>query len=229
MPTNDGQLGKSIGNTEPKPAPGGEDYHGYETTDVNVNGVVVFLTGLMAFLVVFFVFCFFMGKVINGALETADGPSDKWHHFSAFAGAAANGGKRQNLESTSAQGQMELQQMTKDFPTPRLDIDDGNQATADLHAREDLLLDHYSSYNGTTRIPIDRAMELIAQKGLPVAASSAASEPLMAGDAKPLPQVPLTTGFARTGFELDVMEARKQKMSYSKAEGATHAQLTPIK
>ena len=40
--------------------------------------------------------------------------------------------------------QQELQQMTNVFPTPRLETDDGNQATADLHAREDLLLDHYS-------------------------------------------------------------------------------------
>jgi hypothetical protein len=119
--------------------------------------------------------------------------------------------------------------MTKSFPTPRLDIDDGNQATADLHAREDLLLNHYSSYNGTTRIPIERAMELIAEKGLPVAAQSGASTELMAGDAKPMPLAPLTTGFARTGYELDVMEARKQKMSYTKAEGTTHAELAPIK
>jgi hypothetical protein len=125
--------------------------------------------------------------------------------------------------------QKELGQMTSNFPTPRLDIDDGNQATADLHAREDLLLNHYSSYNGTTRIPIDRAMELIAQKGLPVAPQGAASTELMAGDEKPLPMVPLTTGFARTGYELDVIEARKQKMSYTKAEGATHAELAPLK
>ena len=53
--------------------------------------------------------------------------------------------------------QKELQQMTATFPPPRLDIDDGNQATADLHAREDLLLDHYSAVDGqggTIRIPI---------------------------------------------------------------------------
>jgi len=35
--------------------------------------------------------------------------------------------------------QQELQQMTTLFPAPRLEMDDGNQATADLHAREDLL------------------------------------------------------------------------------------------
>ena len=41
--------------------------------------------------------------------------------------------------------------MTQTFPTPRLDIDDGNQDTADLHAREDLLLDHYSISPGEGR------------------------------------------------------------------------------
>ena len=224
MPTDNDLNGGPV----PRPA-ANEDSPGYETTDVNVNGVVVFLTGLMAFLVVFFVFCFFMGKVINNALEAQDGPRDKWHSFSAFAGASANGGKRQDLESNATMQQKELQQMTTSFPTPRLDIDDGNQATADLHAREDLLLDHYSSSNGTVRIPIDRAMELIAERGLPVAPQSAVTTTLMAGDAKPMPQAPLTTGFARTGYELDVMEARKQKLSYSKAEPQTHAELAPIK
>ena len=43
---------------------------------------------------------------------------------------------------------------------------------ADLHAREDLLLNNYSwvdQAQGKVRIPIERAMELIAQRGLPVA------------------------------------------------------------
>jgi len=124
--------------------------------------------------------------------------------------------------------QKALQQMTSTFPSPRLDIDDGNQATADLHAREDLLLDHYSSANGqqrTIRIPIEQAMESIAKKGLPVASQTSASSRQLAEDVKPEVQVPLTTGFARTGFELDVMEARAQKMNYGKAEGAEHAEL----
>ena len=116
--------------------------------------------------------------------------------------------------------QKSLKEMTSSFPSPRLDIDDGNQATADLHAREDLLLDHYSVSGGqvgTIRIPITRAMELIAQRGLPVAAAPAAANQ-MAGDAVPEVPAPLTTGFARTGFELSTIEARQQKLSYSNAE-----------
>jgi hypothetical protein len=225
MPTSNESLDRKVAQPQPEPGPG------YETTDVNVNGVVVFLSGLMGFLVVFFVFCFFMGKVINNGLAGHDGPADKWHPFSAFAGAKATNGKRENLESNAAMQQSELKQMTNSFPTPRLDIDDGNQATADLHAREDLLLNHYSStpdQPGVIRIPIDRAMELIAERGLPVAPQASTST-LMAGEAKPEVAVPLTTGFARTGYELDVMEARKQRLSYGKAANETHAELAPIK
>ena len=81
--------------------------------------------------------------------------------------------------------QQQLQQMTQSFPTPRLQIDDGDQDIADLHAREDLLLDHYSWVDrsrATCGFPIARAMELIAQHGLPVAAARQQTEPLMAGE-----------------------------------------------
>ena len=64
-------------------------------------------------------------------------------------------------------------------------------------------------------------MELIAQRGLPVNAQAAAATVEMAGDEKPVVQAPLTTGFARTGYELETIEAREQKMSYGKAEGET--------
>ena len=125
-----------------------------------------------------------------------------------------------------------MQQMTASFPSPRLDIDDGNQATADLHAREDLLLEHYSSTVGdvgSIRIPIGQAMQIIARQGLPVAGQSTTPITQLAEDAKPEVQVPLTTGFARTGYELDVMEARAQKMSYGKAEGAEQPALKNLK
>jgi len=207
------------------------EHPGYETTDVNVTGVTVFLAGLFGFVLVFFVFCYGMGKVINSALEKQDGPPDKWHPASTFAGAANTNGKRDDMTSNAEMQQKELQQMTSSFPTPRLDIDDGNQATADLHAREDLLLEHYSSdpsEPGTIRIPIERAMELIAQRGLTVATATPTA-PLMTGDTKPEIQAPLTSGFARTGYEFEVIEAREQRLSYSNAEGATHAELAPIK
>ncbi|HEX2916878.1 MAG TPA: hypothetical protein VHN81_00055, partial [Edaphobacter sp.] len=79
------------------------------------------------------------------------------------------------------------------------------------------------------RIPIERAMQLIAQRGLPVHAAPAGAEAKMFGDADPHIQAPLTDGFARTGYELDKIEERKQKMEFGKAEEAAHAQLTPVR
>jgi hypothetical protein len=229
MPTNDHDLNKPAAHD---PHVRDSDSPGYETTDVNVGGISVFLGGLFGIVLVFFVFCFVLGRVINTAIEKEDGPTNKWNKLSEFAGAETTGGKRQDLASNPEMQQKQFQQMTSTFPEPRLDIDDGNQATADLHAREDLLLDNYSSApaeHGNVRIPINRAMELIAQKGLPQSGQTAATAAQMAGDEKPAVEAPLTTGFARTGYELDVIEARAQKMSYGKAEGVNHAELTPAR
>lgn len=232
MPTDNHDLGKdAIGDTKPS-TERNEGSPGYETTDVNVGGVVVFLAGLSGFLLVFFVFCFVMGKVINNAFLKEDGPVDKWHlqqNATGPAGAGKPGEKRQNLASNPAMQQRELQQMTNAFPTPRLQMDDGNQDLADLHAREDLLLENYSSNKGTTRIPIERAMELVAQRGLPVVGGPAGGEQRMAGDPVMAVTAPLTNGFARTGYELDVMEARAEKLSYGKAEASTQEQAKPAR
>ncbi|MGB7190361.1 MAG: hypothetical protein WBD10_09515 [Acidobacteriaceae bacterium] len=172
---------------------------GYEVTDVSVSGVAVFLIGLLASVAVFFVFCFVMGKVINNALVKRDGPVNKWN-----ATASAPSGKLKNMESNPAGEQIQLEQLTHSFPTPRLQTDNGTQDLVDLHRREDLLLDHYSwvdQSNGKVRIPIDRAMEIIAQRGLPVEQKTGPQEPLMFGDSVPTVQTPLTDGFARTEFE----------------------------
>ena len=233
MPTDNHDLGKdTVGGTKPS-TQRGEGSPGYETTDVNVGGVVIFLAGLSGFVLIFFVFCFVMGKVINAAFVKEDGPVTRWTRSYSDAGMkTTDKGKRENLANNPEMQQRELATVTRAFPSPRLDIDDSNQATADLHAREDLLLDHYSSSQterGVIRIPIDRAMELIAQRGLPVVNSNIASGPGFVGDNVAVITQPLTSGFARTGYELDVMEARQQKLSYGKAEGTEHAQLTPAR
>ena len=181
---------------------------GYEVTDVSVRGILVFLTGLFISVGVFFVFCFGLGILINNGLKKADGAPNKWN-----APSQASAGKLKNMESNPAQQQQQLQQLTQSFPTPRLQSDDGNQDLANLHAREGLLLDHYSWIDrsqGKVRIPIGRAMELIAQRGLPVAEKQASTEPLMAGDTTPVVQAPLTNGFARTGYEQQEMGPAKE-------------------
>lgn len=236
MPTNDkrnaGDHPPPAGDfvDHPNASAGGADL-GYETTDVNARGVIVFLGGLFGFVLIFFFFCFLMGGVLNSALQKEDGPTSKWHtQNDIFAGAKANGGKREDLKSNAAIQQQELGKMTSAFPSPQLETDDGNQDTADLHAREDLLLEHYSTVPGQpgVRIPIERAMQMIAQKGLPVVPAAQAGQ-LLAGEQHPVVTPPLTSGFARTGYELDTIEARQQKMDYGKAESREHAELKPAK
>jgi len=189
---------------------------GYETTDVSVQGVMVFLVALFVFLGVFFVFCFGMGKVINNALVKRDGPPNKWNQV-----ASTPSGKLDNMAPNPVVQQQQFAQMTQRFPAPRLQIDDGNQEMADMHAREDLLLDHYTWVNhekGIVRIPIDRAMQLIAERGLPVQEGAAAGQ-LMTADSDRTVATPLTSGFARTGYEQEMMEVQEQQRKHEHKEG----------
>lgn len=195
---------------------------GYEVQDVNVGGIVTFLAGLSGFLLIFFIFCFVMGKAINTGLLKEDGPADKWHGGSPMHENDVNR-KREDLTSNATLEQREFASMTQRFPTPRLQTDDGNQDTADMHAREDLLLENYSTgaglAPGSVRIPIERAMQLIVQQGLPQPAGGlTAGAPLMAGDTRRTVTAPITDGFARTGYELDQMEAREQRLEFNQAE-----------
>ena len=192
------------------------DSPGYEVTDVNVNGIVVFLASLAAFVGVFFIFCFGMGKVINTAIIKSDGPPNKWNQIG-----SQPRGKREDLTSNAVMEQQQLNQMVQRFPTPRLQTDDGNEEIAEMHAREDLLLDYYSwvdRSSGKVRIPIARAMQLIAQHGLPVAADEQ-TETLLAGDKAPVVTVPLTDGFARTGFEQQYRDTIEQQRLRGERQG----------
>jgi hypothetical protein len=208
MPTHDSPAHDPHDPHNPDQNPG-VDSPGYEVTDVNVNGIVVFLASLGAFVGVFFIFCFGMGKVINTAILKSDGPPNKWNMI----GSQPNG-KRQDLTSNAVMEQNQLNQMVQRFPTPRLQTDNGNQDITEMHAREDLLLDHYSwidRSSGKVRIPIARAMQILAEHGLPVAPQEQTTEPLMAGDRAPVVPVPLTDGFARTGYEQQYRETLEQQ------------------
>ena len=178
---------------------------GYEQSDVKVTGIVVFLVSLLIFVGVCGGVTYFIGALINGHLDREDGANSKWTKDT----------DREIRKLGNMPNNPELQDriaaMTQNFPTPRLQTDDGNQDVADLHAREDLLLDNYTwidQSKGTVRIPIERAMEIIAQKGLPVA-PAVPQEPQLAGDHPPTITVPLTSGFARTGYEQDLAAAAK--------------------
>jgi hypothetical protein len=175
--------------------------HGYERSDVRTTGIIVFLTSLGIFVVVTAVLCWGIGKAINAGMNKEDGPNTKWTKD-----VDAQIRQLGNLPSSPAL-QNKMAELTQQFPTPRVQTDDGNQDVADLHAREDLLMDHYTHIDGQpgkVRIPIERAMALIAQRGLPVA-PPAQNGAMMAGDREPMVQAPLTDGHARTAYELELV------------------------
>lgn len=168
---------------------------GYERSDVRVTGIVVFLTALAIFVAVAGILAWGMGKLINAHMNKEDGPNTKWTK-------SVDVRQLGNLPN-NPELQHKVAELTQTFPAPRVQTDDGNQDVADLHKREDLLLEHYSWVDrsqGKVRIPIERAMELVAQRGLSVAPP--VQQPvLMVGDKQPVVQVPLTNGFARTAYE----------------------------
>jgi hypothetical protein len=77
------------------------------------------------------------------------------------------------------------------FPNPRLETDERIQLDDDRLKEENKLstYDYIDKNAGTVRIPIDRAMDLIAQRGLPVRAQSAI-EIVAAAPSNPAPEKP---------------------------------------
>ncbi len=194
---------------------------GYELSDANITDIAGFLVVMAASIAVVFVLAFGIGKLIYYGLNKQDGAANKWSQMA--------GVKPGNMESNPQIEQQQLQSLVKRFPTPRLQSDDGNMEVADIHAREDMLLHHYTwvdQNKQTVRIPIERAMELIAQKGLPVESQQGPQEQAMFGDSPITVTAPLTNGFARTGPELQVIEARDQRLGIG-PYAETHAELHP--
>jgi hypothetical protein len=172
---------------------------GFEHSDANVTGIAVFLTALAILVAVTGVLCYGIGAWFNARMNREDGPNSKWTK-------TADVRQLGNLPS-SPELQNKIAVLTQSFPTPRLQTDDGNQDVADLHARENILLSNYTWVDqpgGKVRIPIDRAMELIAQRGLAVT-PAVQTAPLMTGDSRPTVTLPLTDGFAPTAYEQEEM------------------------
>lgn len=173
---------------------------GFEQTDVKITGILVFLISLGIFVMVVGVLAYGMGKVLNAYMNKQDGPNSKWTK-------TVEVRQLGNMPS-SPELQNKISELTQSFPTPRVQTDDGNQDVADRHARENLLLENYTwadAAHTKVRIPIEQAMEIMAKRGIPVA-PAAQLPPPMTGDERPTVGIPLTDGFAPTGYEQEEAE-----------------------
>ena len=207
MPTHSEQSGPDPGHEPEKHEV--DTSAGYERSDANVTGIVVFLTGLAILVVVSAVLCWGIGKAFNAVLDKEDGPTSKW---AKVADIRSLGNLPNNPEM-----QNKVAQLTQQFPAPRLQADSGDGGTdlVDLHEREDLLLNHYSTIDeqpGKVRIPIERAMELIAQRGLPVAPAVETEKPMF-GDKVPVVTAPLTDGYAPTAMDQQAAAQRAAELA----------------
>jgi hypothetical protein len=162
--------------------------------------------------------CYAMGKAINYGLLQQD-KSDAAKSPLAASTPATIQRRGESLATDPDLEQADAAKIAASFPNPRPPVDDDNAETSDMHAREDLLLEHYTQADpaegpaGTIHIPIEKAMELIVKRGLPQAATGAAAvQTKLTGDTQVNITAPLTNGFARTAYELDQMESREQKM-----------------
>jgi hypothetical protein len=157
-----------------EPHPGNPNANGgYERRDIGVAGVLYFLLGLaVAGLFVYFIVVGLYSYLekrseaeqapINPLITTA--PADT---------------RRIPKEYPQAV-----------FPNPKLEEDERSQLNG-IRLQEEQTLstyDYVDQKTGTVRIPIDRAMELVAQRGLPVRTQGTAhgkSEPAAAGQKAP--------------------------------------------
>jgi hypothetical protein len=147
---------------------------GYERRDIGVAGVLYFLFGLLvAGLLVYFVVAVlysYLEKRSNAEQApvnplVTNAPADTRHISNEYPQSA--------------------------FPNPKLEEDERGQLNG-IRLQEEQTLSTYDYIDknaGTVRIPIDRAMDLIVQRGLAVRAQSA-SEAAPAAQSQPAPQKP---------------------------------------
>ena len=117
---------------------------GYETRDASIRGLVLFAVGLAATLVLVFI-----GMVVV------------FHYFSRSQSLGAPASPFVDVRTLPPQPRLQVE--------PRTDLEH-------LRRHEDELLNSYGWVDpkaGLVRIPIDRAMDLLLQKGLPVRAKQA--------------------------------------------------------
>ncbi len=134
---------------------------GYERSDIGVAGVLYFLLGLL----VAGLFTFFLADGIYSYLDKRSEAEQ----------APVNPLVTNAPENTRL---IPKDYAQTEFPNPRLETDERGQLNS-IRLREEETLASYGYIDknaGTIRIPIDRAMDLIAQRGLPVRAQSAPGE-----------------------------------------------------
>jgi len=144
----------------------------YERRDIGIAGVLYFMAGLVvAAIVIHF--------VIAGLYRYLESHSEAQQK--AVSPLVTNPVRDTRTLppqfKTDSEGTDYEKYLQKNFPTPQLEVDERTQLNkVRLHEENTLsTYDYVDKDAGTVRIPIDRAMDLLVQRGLPTRTSSEAS------------------------------------------------------
>lgn len=131
--------------------------HGdYERRDIGVGAVIYFLIGLAVFVLVAAVVVIALYHILDKRNEAEQTPVNPLVT---------------NAPVDTRKLPVDYRDYLKqDFPAPQLEIDERTQLDSVRIDEEEKLstYDYIDKNAGTVRIPIDRAMDLIVQRGLPV-------------------------------------------------------------
>ena len=155
----------------------GNHQEGFEIEDLSPVGVLYFMAGLAIVGVLIYFIVMGMYRYLDVYDKSHEAPMNPMVH------------------ATNEDPRIPTNADTLRFPDPRLEQNERGQLL-DVVQQQDKILDSYDwvdQKDGVVRIPIDKAMELLAQRGLPVlpqgaaeqAASSAKKETKTAPATKP--------------------------------------------
>ena len=150
----------------------------FERRDIGIGGVLYFLLGLA----IFGIFTHFLISGLFSYLQkhteaqqppispiATNAPADTRHLPSSYTGSDGY-----------------VKYLNANFPAPQLEVDERNQLDK-IRISEEQTLSTYGYVDqkaGTVRIPIERAMDLIAERGLPVRGQAGETQPASNSNAK---------------------------------------------
>lgn len=160
--------------------------HGHEESDINIKAILGFGIFLILMAATIHILMFGMYKGLN---KWADANEEKAAPMTLPETQQA--GADQTAAPLSNQQELEMKRIVATFPQPRLQADEVRDLN-EMRAHEKRVMESYvwvDQANGTIRIPIDRALELVAQRGLPQT-KGAAKPAVQAPKAQPAPATP---------------------------------------
>lgn len=152
--------------------PANPNGHGdFERRDIGVAGVIYFLIGLAVFAVIMHLIVAGIYDLLEKRTEAQQAP------ISPLITNAPKDTRHLNADYHDY--------LKQNFPSPQLEIDERNQLDKIRidEAQDQSTYDWIDQKAGTVRIPIDRAMDLIAQRGLPVRSQAPNTETQAGGKA----------------------------------------------